>query len=367
MIPIYKPYLSIECKKYAYDAISSEWISSIGPYKDKAEESIKKLTGCKYVLLLNSGTAAVHLISRAISHIYSNINKIIVPSNVYIAAWNGFLYDNKIKLIPIDANENTWCMDFKDIDKINDDTAILAVHNVSSIVNVPKLKRKYSNTIIFEDACEGFLGKYEGFSAGTQGVASAISFFGNKSITAGEGGALLTNNKEVYDYCYKLHGQGQSTKRYIHDEIGYNYRMTNIQAAILYGQLEMLPVIIKEKRRVFDLYKELISQVPNAEVQQTEIDTESSNWMFGIKILNEITYNDVEKYFKYEGIDIRPMFYPMSKHKPLEEVANKDQEVIANKLSKQCFLLPSYPELTNDNIIYIISILKKLINKYEKI
>jgi perosamine synthetase len=364
MINVYRPYLPLESIKYAHHAIDSGWLSSQGEYKEKAEDKIKELLGVKYVLLLNSGTAAVHLMSRYLFHTHNYIKNIIVPSNVYVAAWNGFLFDKKHRLLPIDANINTWCMDTDRIGNIDYQSVILAVHNVSSIVNVPELKRKYKQTIILEDACEGFLGTYEGKYVGTEALCSSISFFGNKSITSGEGGALLTNNKDVYDYTKKLHGQGQSNVRYIHDDIGYNYRLTNVQAAILYGQLEVLPEIIEKKKHVFNLYKELTKDIPNVQLQQPTDDTESSNWMMGARIINmNRPYCELEKHFNDNAIEIRPMFYPMSKHSYLKDISITEEEVVAEILSKECFMLPSYPELEDYEIEKVVSVLKNYVEK----
>ena len=126
---------------------------------------------------------------------------------------------------------------------IDDNTAILVVHNIGNIINVPKLKLEFPNTVILEDNCEGFLGKYDNKYTGTESFASSISFFGNKTITSGEGGAFITNDDDVFEYINKIKSQGQSNEKFIHDVLGYNYRMTNIQAAILYGQLDSLSEI----------------------------------------------------------------------------------------------------------------------------
>lgn len=364
MINIYRPYLPPESIKYAHDAIDSGWLSSQGEYKEKAEDKIKNLLGIKYVQLLNSGTAAVHLMSRYLQTFHKDIKNIIVPSNVYVAAWNGFLFDNKFKLMPIDANINTWCIDTNRLKNIDSASAILAVHNISSIVNVPMLKREYKQTIILEDACEGFLGKYEDKYVGTESLCSSISFFGNKSITSGEGGALITNNKDLYEYVKKLQGQGQSNVRYIHDDIGYNYRMTNIQAAILYGQLEVLPEIIKKKEKVFGLYRELLKNIPSVVVQQPTDNTKSSNWMMGVRIINmNRPYYELEKHFKDNDIEIRPMFYPMSKHSYLKNISNAEEEVIADILSNDCIMLPSYPELEEQEIEKVVNVLRLYVEK----
>lgn len=368
MIPIYQPYLPESSLEYAHDAIDSTWISSQGKYKEKVVEKLKELLGVKYILLLNSGTAASHLLSRALMNFYPSIKNIIVPNNVYVAAWNGFLFDNYYKLIPIDSNIHTWSMDFIKLpDKVDiNTTAFLAVHNVCGVVNVPQIKRKYENIIVVEDACEGFLGKYEEKNVGTDSLCSALSFFGNKNITCGEGGALLTNNKDLYDFVNKLHGQGQSNIRYIHDELGYNYRMTNIQAAVLYGQLEILPEIIEMKQKVFDTYREMISTIPFVEIQSTELNTKSPNWMMGIRILdNPYGYNHVEEFFKENGVEVRPMFYPMSSHKYIDKYINNPyNEVISPILSKECLMLPSYPELKYEDIEKICDVLRSYIVSY---
>jgi perosamine synthetase len=357
MIPVYQPFITPKTSEYAHEAIASGWLSSIGKYKELATEKLKEITGVKYVLLVNNGTSAVHLMSKSLTHFYPGITKLIVPNNVYVAAWNGFLFDERLELVPVDANIDTWNIDldllreYIDIDR----SALLVVHNLSSIVNVPKLKRKYKQIVIFEDACEGFLGKYEGAPVGSESKSSAISFFGNKSVTSGEGGALITNSKEIYEYTKKLHGQGLSSKRYIHDVMGYNYRMTNIQAAILYGQLEDIELIKEEKERVFSLYRQLLSENKNVQLQKCEDDTVHSNWMMGVRLMNmKKSYNHLEKYFKSKGIEIRPMFYPMSKHEYLKNVEDVTKEAIASVLSEECFVLPSYPELTNKQVEKIV-------------
>lgn len=357
-IPIYQPYLTDDILKFAHDAIDSKWISSLGKYKDMSTTILERMLGAD-VLLVSSGTDAVHLMARALKYKYPNIRNIIVPNNVYVAAWNGFLFDKEYTLIPVDADIDTWNMDIGKIPEHNpDDTAILVVHNIGNIVNVPLLKRRYPKTVIVEDACEGFLGTYEGKPVGTEAFCSSISFFGNKSITAGEGGAFITKDKDVLKYVNKLHGQGQSDIRYLHDELGYNYRMTNIQAAILYGQLIYLPKIMEEKNRVFDLYKKLIVKINNVQLQTITEYTTHSNWFLGVRIMNmKKSYSHLEKYFKSKGIDLRPMFYPMSKHPYLSKVSNEHREEIAKVLSDECCMLPSYPQLNKKQITHIVATL----------
>ena len=201
MIPVYKPYLPPESLKHAHDALDSTWLSSPGKYIQIAQERLQELLKVKYVVPLNNGTSACHLMAKITRNNCNNYN-VIVPDNVYVAAWNAFLFDKDWKLKPIGTDLNTWNYDLKKLDKAilseNGSAVVLIVHNIGNIINVPALKRKYPQSIFVEDNCEGLLGSYEGLFSGTAGSCSAISFFGNKNITSGEGGAFLTNNEEDY-------------------------------------------------------------------------------------------------------------------------------------------------------------------------
>ena len=361
MIPIYEPYLNKKILKYAHDAIDSTWISSRGPFIDKAEEKLKELLDVKYIKLVNNGTSATHLCVKALLRKNSNIKNLIVPNNVYVAAWNTALYEN-MRLIPIDADLQTWNADFQSINSDDfdpNDTAISLVHNIGNIIDIAKVKKKFPNFIIIEDNCEGFMGKYGKDYSGTQSFCSSISFFGNKTITSGEGGAVVVSEEEAYNYINCIQGQGQSpTIRYIHDEIGYNYRMTNIQAAILYGQLEHLNEILDKKKFIFETYKNNLSN-NNIFFQEQEPDTSHSRWMFGIR--TNKNYKLISQFLHSKGIDSRQMFFPMSSHRHLTKVANKNLEKNAKTLNETCIILPSYPNLKKKEILYICENINKFL------
>ena len=308
--------------------------------------------------MTNNGTSATHLVSKALNFKYPQINKIFVPNNVYVAAWNSFLYDKKFNLIPIDADIYSWNINLKKI-KTNDESAILLVHNLGNIIN-PK---NVEGSVIVEDNCEGFLGKYNENFSGTNCLASSVSFFGNKNITSGEGGAFITNDEDCFLYANKVQGQGQSKERYIHDELGYNYRMTNIQAAILYGQLEYLEEIQEKKKNIFNFYKKELTKNERIKIQTEEKDTVPSNWMMGIRIIGNENFNKINMFMKNKKIDIRPMFYPMSTHKHLKKYAWGRDETVAKILSKECLILPSYPDLTKEEQKYIINCINEFTNE----
>ena len=247
MIPIYKPYFTENNLKYAHEALSSGWVSSQGEYLDIVKNKLKEFLNCKKLILTNNGTTATHLIALALKYKYPHIKKIIVPNNVYVAAWNSFLFDKEYELVPIDADLDTWNFDLNKLESvIDEDSAVLIVHNIGNVIDVPMLKNRFPNTIFIEDNCEGFLGKYGDKYTGTDSFASSISFFGNKTLTSGEGGAFITNDCDVFEYINKIKSQGQSNEKFIHDVLGYNYRMTNVQAEILLGQLECIDEIKKK-------------------------------------------------------------------------------------------------------------------------
>lgn len=363
MIPIYKPYLNKNILKYAHDALDSGWISSNGYYLDAAKEKLKSFLGVKWVILTNNGTTATHLLSKTLSFKNKNINEIYCPNNVYVAAWNSFLYDKNIKLLPIDANLDTWNMDFNKITDIKDNQAILIVHNLGNIVNVPELKNKYKNTIFLEDNCEGFLGKYDNKYSGTESLASSISFFGNKTITSGEGGAFITNDDDVFEYINCIKNQGQSSIKFIHDHLGYNYRMTNLQAAILYGQLKYIDEIVDKKQFIFNEYRKKFIDFENITLQKIEDNTNPSNWIFAIRLNNFDVQRkkELELFLFNNDIETRPMFYDINKHEHLKNVICDNTN--AEKLNSQIIMLPSYPELTTNQINYVVNNIKKFITK----
>lgn len=363
MIPVYKPYLPKYITKYAHDAIDSTWISSSGEYLNKATEKIKELFGYKYVILTNNGTTAGHLMSIGLNYKF-NKKIIVVPNNVYVAAWNVFkmnpIYDFKV----IDCNLDTWCGDYEKylIDNPTDNI-ILIVHNINSIVNVDNLKQKFPNNIFLEDNCEGFLGKYNNKFTGSESYISTISFFGNKNITSGEGGAIIFDDEFLFEFLNSTRCQGSTNEKFIFNKLGYNYRMTNVEAALLYGQLLYIDEIIELKKKVFNLYEKLLDNYENITIQKTTESTIRSNWMFGIKFnnFNENKIKDVELNLYENGIETRRMFPPISYHKHLQNDKYKIDN--SQKIYDSSLILPSYPELNSQQIFKIVDIIKKSINK----
>lgn len=354
MIPIYKPRIY---KDSALQAIESGWISSQGDFIGKATEELKQFFSIPYVILMNNGTSATHMLLKALKFKHSLIRKLYVPNNVFVAVWNVCLYDNlfDVEILKMSPKTLNMRVDEEYIQSLEKDSAVLIVHNVGNIINVPRLKRMRPDLIFIEDNCEGLFGKYEGVYSGMSeaSLCSACSFFANKIITSGEGGAFFTHDKDVYDYIYSTIHHGIGDKKFIHPRLGYNYRMTNIQAAMLYDQLKNIDTILNDKEKLFKLYKQLLENTALMYPEQ-EVYTQSAPWMFicGIKK----PYEEIYSIFQKQNIDIRPFFFDIHSHSHLTHFHREEM-----KLDCTFIMLPSYPDLEEEQIQRITAVLKQLI------
>lgn len=350
-IPIYKPFLA-DYKKSAIDAINSEWVSNHGKYISLSENKLNDILDTKYCILMCNGTASTHCLYIALNYKYPNISKIYIPNRVFVAPWNTGMFSFPKKIFEVmKTDPATLNIDVSEeyIMSLDKDSAIVIVHNYGNIVNVPRLKRMRPDMIFLEDNCEGLFGKYEGRYSGTASLCSSCSFYGNKTVTTGEGGAFFTNDDQIYNYIKSFYSHGMTEQRYIHDVLAVNYRMTNVQAALLYDQLCDLDRILSLKKQIIDRYTK---ELDHLDVLESEKDTESSNWMF--VAITDRSYQLFEKFMKGRNIDVRPLFFDIHEHPHLKDVKRPDDELIING-----FILPSYPELSYDQQSYIIDMIKK--------
>lgn len=371
MINVYEPHLTQDNLAYAKDALDSSWISSHGKYINLVKDELLTLQeSSKYVILCNNGTSATHLMAIGLRYKYPTITNVIVPNNVYVAAWNAFQMNPYYNLIPIDADVTTWNYNLVELDSLiqktnPNETAILIVHNIGSPVDVPALKLKYPDYVFLEDNCEGFLGRYghstypsRGVPTGSVSFISSVSFFGNKNITSGEGGAIFLNDSDTFEYLNSVRSQGITQRKFVFDKLGYNYRMTNVQAAILYGQLKDLHHILDRKRTIFDqYYNELVGYLNCPYAVRGH-----SMWMFGCN--GSFDANLVMTDMFMNGIETRPMFPPISFHEHLKHFSNVDQENVATYLHKTSVILPSHVNLTKHDVTFITNKLKYAISKH---
>jgi perosamine synthetase len=360
MIPVYKPYLE-KYKESVTQAINSEWISNHGIYIELSTNLLKKILNTEYCILMNNGTSATHCLFKSLKFKYPNINKIYVPNNVFVSPWNCCLMEyneTQVEVMKMDSKSFNIDVSEEYINTLDKNSAVLIVHNLGNIVNVPRLKRLRPDLIFIEDNCEGIFGKYENKYSGSGecSLCSSVSFYGNKTITTGEGGAFFTNDLDVYKYIKTYYSHGMSNIRYIHNIQGTNYRMTNIQAAILYDQLKNINNILELKRQVYDYYKLLYKNLPEKyknffSLLTEEKDTEHSKWIFSLLTYN-FDYDNFEKYMNEKNIQIRPLFYDIYSHLHLSNIKNHFDKINING-----FMLPSYPELTKIQQEYIFNCL----------
>jgi len=364
MIPIYKPYFTQKSLSYAHEAIDSTWISSHGKFLSLTEEKLKEITHSKYVILTNNGTAATHLVACALKYKHPSIDTLLVPSNVYVAAWNMFDSNPKYHFYVADSNIDTWNFDWKTeifgkfLNHELIKPAILVVHNIGNIINVPEMKKLYPNAIVVEDNCEGFLGSYNKMLSGTASLCYSISFFGNKTLTSGEGGAFCTDDEEVYNEMNRVRAHGITSEKFVFNGLGYNYRMTNIEAALLYGQIEVMEEILYKKEEIFSLYKKELEH-DSIFFQKAEENVINPNWMLGVRFdLSPEKMDKLKLHLQYNDIETRPMFPPINYH---FQFKNSGNFPIAQKIYESSLILPSFPDLTQSEVKYICKTIKQFL------
>ncbi|GAB4293815.1 MAG: GDP-perosamine synthase RfbE/PerA [Ignavibacteriaceae bacterium] len=356
--PVYRPFLNGKEQKYVNECLNSTWISSKGKFITRFEKKFSEFIGVKYSLTVPNGTIALHLALLGLG--IGKEDEVIVPSFTYIASVNAITYTGA-KPVFAECLESTWQLDPDDVTlKINKKTkAIMAVHLYGNVCEMDKLREiaRKKKLFIVEDSAESFGSKYKDIYTGNFGDISAFSFFGNKTITTGEGGMVCTNNKKLYEKCLKLKGQGLAKNReYWHDVIGFNYRMTNICAAIGLAQLENADKIILKKRKIAEWYGKYLGGLPVC-FQKTDDFVYNSNWMITILVEKKYLRNKLRDYLKKYGIETRPTFFPVHKM-PMYRVNNLSLPVTED-ICYRGINLPSYPALSQSDIIYIASVIRK--------
>lgn len=357
-IPVYQPELSGNEKKYVNECLDTNWISSRGKFVTRFEVAFADYVGVKYATAVTNGTVALHLALLALG--IGSGDEVIVPSLTYIASVNVITYTGA-KPIMVDSLIDTWQMDPEDVErKITSATrAIMVVHlygHPCDMDKIMKIARKH-NLLVIEDCAEAFGAKYHGQHVGTFGDIAAYSFFGNKTITCGEGGMVTTSNKILKERAEHLKNQGVSSYRqYWHDIIGYNYRMTNISAAIGLAQLEQADSFIARKRQVASWYESML-QGTGVVFHKESKNTVHSFWMCSILLPDMEKRDALRRVLEENGIETRPSFYPVHTMSMYAHPYQKYE--VAENIGVRGINLPSYPSLSKENIAEICKIIKK--------
>jgi perosamine synthetase len=346
-IPIYRPSLAGREKEYVNQCIDSTWISSKGAFVERFERSFGDFVGTPHVTTVCNGTVALHLAMETLGFVPGD--EIIVPTLTYVASVNTII---QAKATPVfaDSLEATWQVDPRDVRrKITARTkAIMAVHLYGLPCEMDELVSicREHNLFLIEDCAEGFGTYYKDRHVGTFGDVATFSFFGNKTITCGEGGMVIAKDKDLLARAYHLKTQAVSPQiEYWHDAVGYNYRMTNVCAAIGLAQLERANDILKKKRQIASWYKEDLRHLPLKTHDETE-NAKHSFWLVSI-LLNDAKNRDPLRHWLAPNIETRPLFHPCH---TLPHCKTDDVHPVAQSLSARGMNLPSYPELSRDQV-----------------
>jgi perosamine synthetase len=353
-IPIYKPTLIGNEKKYVNECLDSTWISSKGVFIKKFESEFSNFINVKHATTVSNGTVALHLALLALG--IGTDDEVIVPTLTYIASVNSIRYTGATPVF-VDSLIDTWQIDCEDvIKKITPKTkAIMAVHLYGHPCDMDKLVAicKDYNLFLIEDCAEAIGSKYKGKHVGTFGDISTFSFFGNKTITTGEGGMVVTNDETLFDRCVHFKGQGLAKHReYWHDVIGYNYRMTNICAAIGLAQLEQVNGFLIRKREISDNYKKAFENT-NLTYHSEHSDVYNSYWMCSILVQKPEQRDLLRDHLSKRRIETRPLFYPVHTMPMFADKFQKHKN--AENLGWRGVNLPSFPSMTDEEQIEIIN------------
>jgi len=357
-IPIYQPSLTGKEKQYVNDCLDENWISSKGKYISKFELNFSKYVGSKHSISVSNGTVALHLALSALG--IEKGDEVLVPSLTYIASVNCISYTGATPVF-VDSFPDTWQINFEDLEKkITKNTkAIIVVHVYGYPCNmeeIMKIALKY-NIKVIEDCAEALGSKINNIHVGSFGDIATYSFYGNKTITTGEGGMVTTNSQSLYSMCNRLKTQGLAkNKEYWHDIIGFNYRMTNICAAIGLAQLHQLDKFLERKKNLVMKYKHNLQKLPISFLKEERL-YENSNWMINILVDNQDIRSKLRNYLEKNEIETRPMFYPIH---TMQIYKNYNQDCkVSEELSLRGINLPSWPGLNNDQINFICNKIKE--------
>lgn len=368
MIPVNEPLIAKNAEKYVTDCIKTGWISSAGEYIQKFEQSFADFLGVKYATTTTNGTASLHLALAALG--IKKGDEVIIPNLTIISCALAVIYTGATPVL-VDVEEESGNIDPTKIEgKITKRTkAIMVVHLYGHPVDmnpILSLAKKYKLTVI-EDAAEAHGAEYKDKKIGGIGDIGCFSFYANKIVTTGEGGMVVTNNQKLYEKAKLLKDLAHSPKRrFIHEEIGFNYRMTNLQAALGLAQLEEVKKYIEKKRWIASVYNKELSKIPNIEIPHEYPWAKSVYWMYALKTKKEspTTKNKLRKRLSTLGVDTRDFFYPLHQQPALRRLGlfKGERYPISTDLSTRGFYIPSGLALTERQIQTVINAIRKAIN-----
>ena len=384
MIPVNEPHIGEKEIAYVTDCLRTGWISSAGRFIDEFEQKWAKYCGMRYGIAMSNGTAALQAAVGCIG--LQPGDKVVMPSFTIISCAQAIIYNGGIPLL-VDCDRRTWCMDVQQVrikveEQMNKGDgrlkAIMPVHIYGHPVDmdpIEELAEKYHLTII-EDAAEAHGAEYlTGRNTPTPlwkkcgglGHISVFSFYANKLITTGEGGMVLTNDPVCADKARSLRNLCfRPEQRFLHTDLGYNFRMTNLQAAIGLGQLERLQEIIDKKRWVGKAYTERLCGIQCLQLPVEQSWAKSVYWMYGI-VLDESTGFDAVQFalkLKEKGVETRPFFLGMHEQPIFQKMGlfHNEKYPVTERIARQGLYLPSGLTLTEKQLSHVCDTVKNVLD-----
>jgi perosamine synthetase len=356
-IPVAAPILAGNERRYVMDCLDSTWISSAGEYIERFEHAFAELCEVKHAVSCSNGTTALHLALMALG--VSPGDEVIVPTLTFVATANAVTYCGA-RPVFVDAEPETWNIDPNLIEaKITERTkGIIVVHLFGHPVDmdpVLSIARRH-HLFVLEDAAQAHGAEYKGRRVGSLGDMAAFSFFGNKIITTGEGGMVVTNNASAAAQMNLLKNHGMDpTRRYWHPVVGYNYRMTNVAAAIGLAQLEKVDWQLARRRQVVSWYRSTLGDASRFGWQKERDCNRAVWWMFSIAPGDDspTPRDEIMGRLHERGIETRPMVYPIHQLPPYAQSENANEFPVANRLARCGLNLPTWAGLTWDDVDYV--------------
>ena len=366
-LPVSKPQVSTNDIRVINKTLKKGWISSDGPEVKIFEKEFSKKVNRKFSIAVSNGTAALEIAIKSLD--IKKGDEVIIPNFTIISNVIAVIKQGATPIV-VDCDLNNWNIKIEDIEKkINKRTKALIVTHIYSFANdMDKILKicKKNKIFLIEDAAEVIGLKYKNKYCGSFGDISTFSFYANKQVTTGEGGMISTNNVKLNDKCRSLRNLCFGTKeRFNHDDIGWNYRITNIQASLGISQLKRLNSIVKKKMQIGNYYYKKLIDNKNIFMTPPKISySKNIYWVVGIVIKNKkILASKIIKKLNTFGIGARPFFWPMHEQKIFKKmkIFKKQNHPNSSYLARYGFYIPSYLELKKKDIDYIISIINKLL------
>lgn len=361
MLPIFEPYLSEREHSYVEDCLRTNWISSQGSYITRFEELLAAYHGVGHAVATSNCTTALHLALAAMG--IGPGDEVICPALTFIAPAN-MIELAGARVVLADIDPETLNIDPEDMARrITQRTkAVIAVHqfgHAAPMDEIGALARTYGLRVI-EDNAESPGGRYRGQLLGTLGDAACYSFFGNKILTTGEGGAVITDDPELAGLCRVLRDHGMSReRRYHHVALGFNYRMTNLQAAVGVGQMERVEEILDTRRRQLARYESLLDGLPGLSVRKFADWCEPVHWMMTVTLDEELDRDALLAFLRINGVDGRQMVNPVHHAEHFRSRWRPEEFPVAVDISRRSLHLPSSLTLTDDAMDRVAAVVRE--------